>query len=132
MTASLTVNADNIQQSILILNNLRHRKIRHKMSSNANRTCSRTASAVRSREGLVKIEMKNVKSHVTRTDHSDKRVHVSSVIIEESAALMDKCCNLLDVLFEESESIRIGHHDAGDSIVEQRLEILDINKAVSL
>jgi hypothetical protein len=121
-----------MQNSILILNDLRHRKIWHKMSCHAHRSCSRTAATVRSREGLVKVKMKNVKSHVTRTDHSDKRIHVRSVIIKESSALMDKCRNLPDVFFEESESVRIGHHDAGDGIVKQRLEIIHIDKSVGL
>jgi hypothetical protein len=102
------------------------------MSSNANRTGTRTASSMRGRERLMKIEMKHIKSHIARTYHTDKRIHVCTVIIKKSSAIMHKRGNLLDVLLEKSESIRIGHHDTCDRIVKQRLEVFNIHKAVLL
>ena len=80
----------------------------------------------------MKVEMEHVKSHVTRTYHSDERIHVGSVIVKESAALMYKRCDFLDILLEESESVRIGHHDTCDRIVKKWLQILNVNKTILL
>ena len=104
----------------------------NKMSCHSYRTGSRAASSVRCRERLVQIQMEHIKAHVTRTYHTHQRVHVSSVIIEQTAALMNQSRNLLDILLEQSEGIRIGHHDAGDGVIKQRLEVLDIHKTVGL
>ena len=73
-----------------------------KMGGNAYRTCSRTAATVRSRECLMEIEMKHIESHITRSYYSHQRVHVGSVIIQKTSTLVNKCSNLLDILFKET------------------------------
>ena len=80
----------------------------------------------------MQIKMQHIESHVTGTYHTDERVHVGSVIVQESATLMYKGCNLLDVLLEQSQSVRVGHHDTCDRVVKQRLEVLDVYKTVLL
>ena len=80
----------------------------------------------------MEIKVKHVKSHIARTYHTDKRIHVRSVVIEKSSAIMNESRDLLDVLLEKSESVRICHHDTSDRIVKQRLEVFNIHKAVLL
>ena len=76
--------------------------------------------------------MENIKSHVAWAHHTDERVHICSVIVKESATLMHKGSNLFDVLLKESESVRVGHHDTSDAVVEKRFEILNINQTTRL
>ena len=45
---------------------------------------------------------------------------------------MDEGGDLLYVLLEESEGVRVRHHDAGDVVAKQRLEVVHIHQAVSL
>jgi hypothetical protein len=130
-SAWFTLSIDNLKGAVFRLNDLRNRKMSDKMGGNAYRTCSRTSATVRSRECLMEIEMKHIESHVTRTYYSHQRVHVGSIIIQQTSTLVYKCSNLLDILFKETESVRVGHHDAGNRIVKQRLEVLDIHQTVS-
>ena len=87
---------------------------------------------MRCRECLMKIQVHDIEAHVSRTNDSEKRVHIGSVIIEETAASVDEVCNLTDFLLEKTESIRVGHHDTCDIITEKRLEVSDIHKTIFL
>ena len=102
------------------------------MSRNTHRTSTRATATVRSRECLMEIQMKYIKAHISRTDDTHERVHVGTVIIKQSAAVMNQGSNFLDILLEQSECIRIGHHDAGDGVIEKRLKVLDIHQAIVL
>ena len=102
------------------------------MGSHTYRSCSRATTAVRGGECLVEVEMEDVKAHVSRTYDSHQRVHVGTIVIQQTATFMHKRRNLPDILLEKTEGIRIGHHDAGNGIVKKRLEVLDIDKSVCL
>ena len=80
----------------------------------------------------MEIKMEHIKSHVARTYHTDQRVHVCTVVVKESATLVNKGSNLLDILLKQSQSVRIGHHDTCDSVVEKRFEVLNVDKTVLL
>ena len=72
---------------------------------------------MRSRECLMQIQMEHVKSHIARTYDTHERIHIRAIILEQTAALMNEGCNLENLLLEESECVRIGHHDTSDSVV---------------
>ncbi len=77
-------------------------------------------------EGLVQVQVHDVKAHVARTHDSDERVHVRAVIVEQSAALMHQSGDFPDFSLEEAERVRIGHHDSGNRLVQQRLQVLHV------
>ena len=76
--------------------------------------------------------MHHVKSHITRTYRAYERVHVGSVIIEQTACGMYQIGNLADILLKESQGIGVGHHYAGNGIVQQRFQVLYIDQTVGI
>ena len=104
----------------------------YQMSCNTHWTSTRTATTVRSREGLVEIQVKHIKAHIARTDNTHERVHIRSVIVKQTAAFMNQGCNFKNFLFEESKSVRIGHHDTCNRVIEKRLEVLHIHQTGSI
>ena len=58
--------------------------------------------------------MHNVEAHVAGTDSAQKRVHIGTVVVEKAAAFVHERSDLLDILLEQSESVGVRHHNAGD------------------
>ena len=87
---------------------------------------------MRGREGLVEVQVHDIESHITRTDGTEKRVHIRSIIIEETAASVYTFCNLCDFFLEETEGVRVGHHDTCDIVTEKRNKVSHVYKAVFL
>ena len=96
----------------------------------SDRPCTRTASAMRCREGLVKVDVHHIKSHVTRTCHSEERVEICTIIIEKCTAGVDNLGYFRYIMFENPDCIGIGHHYSSNSVVKQRAESIDIDSAV--
>ena len=82
------------------------------------------------REGLVQVEVHNVEAHITRTDSSKERIEICSIVIEKSS--VNEGGNLTNLTLEKTESIRIGHHNTGNFVIEQWFEILDIDESILL
>ena len=101
-SAWLSLGIYDMVEAKFITDHLRHWKMLGKVCRNADRTCTGAAASVRGREGLVEIEMEHIEAHVARTYHTDKRVHVGTVVVKQTAALMDKGSNLPDILLEKS------------------------------
>ena len=76
--------------------------MRCKMGCNAYRARSRATTSVRCGERLMQIEVHHIKSHVSRTDYSHKRIHIRSIIIKQTSAFMNKRSNLLYILLEQT------------------------------
>ena len=68
-------------------------------------------------EGLVQIIMHHVEAEIAGTRDAGERVHVGAVAVDEPAASVHQPDDLFDVLLEQAERVRIGHHDAGDGVV---------------
>ena len=96
----------------------------------ADRTAAGTAAAVGRREGLVEVEVHDVKAHVTGTDHAEHRVHVGAVVVEQAADTVHELRDLEDLGLEQAEGVGVRHHDAGHGLVEQGLEGLHVDAAV--
>ena len=80
----------------------------------------------------MEIQVKDIESHIARARHTDQRVHVGSIIIEQSSALVDEGSDLPYLLLEQAESVGVGHHDTSDVRAKKRLKISHIHKAVSV
>ena len=102
------------------------------MCGDTDRAGTGTASAVRCGEGLMQIEVKHIKSHITGTYYTHQRIHIGSVIVKESSTCMYKLCYLLYILFEQTQGVRIGHHDTCNGIVKQRLQVFHIHKTCGI
>ena len=122
----------NVEFPVFALDYARARQAFFKPCRYSYRAASRTASSVRGRECLVKIQVHDVESHVSRTNDSQQRVHVSSVIIQKASTCMYQVSYLSDFAFKQSERVRVCHHYSGNLIIEQRFQVLHINKAVFL
>ena len=83
---------------------------------------------MRGRECLVQVQVHDIESHIARTYHTEKRVHVRSVIIEQSAAAVYEGCNLANLFLEQSQCVRVGHHDAGDVISQKRFQVSHVDQ----
>ena len=87
---------------------------------------------MRGGECLVEIQVHDVESHITRTYNPQERIHIGSVVVQKASASVNKFRNLSDFLFEKTERIRIGHHDAGDIVTEKRSQVSHVHEAVFL
>ena len=59
------------------------------------------------REGLVKIQVNDVDTHVAGACDADERVHVGAVHVNEAAGFMDDVADLADVGFEDADGVRV-------------------------
>ena len=78
--------------------------------SDSDRPHPRTASAVGNAEGLVQVEVADVRAEVSRPAQSHLRIHVGAIHVNLAAVLMDDGAYFLDSLFENAVRGRIGHH----------------------
>ena len=85
---------------------------------------------MRGGEGLVQIEMHHVKSHIARTDNSKESIHIGAVIVKETTAIVNKLRYFANILLEQTERVRIGHHNSRNVRSKQRLERLDVDQTV--
>ncbi|MNC36715.1 hypothetical protein D3C75_852510 [compost metagenome] len=82
----------------------------NQLALNANRSCTRSATAVRCTHRFVKIKMYNVKAHITWASNPHDGIGVRSVIIEKAAGFMHDFCNLYDLFFEQPKCAWIRQH----------------------
>ena len=80
-----------------------------------------TASAVRSGEGFVQVEVHDVHAEVAGAGLGDEGVHVGSVHVEQAALAVEDLGDLRDLLVEDAEGVGVGEHEAGDILVHLRL-----------
>ncbi len=91
---------------------------------------ARAAPAVRLRERLVQVEVHDVEAHVARAADAHDRVQVRAVVVERGAGVVDDAGDLLDVGVEEAERVGVGEHQAGDAVVGQPPQVLEVDAAV--
>jgi hypothetical protein len=83
----------------------------------ADRSRAGSAAAMGRREGLVQIVMHDVEAEIAGTHDADNGVHVGAVSVDQPAASVHKLHDLPDMLLEKAERVRIGHHDARESVI---------------
>ncbi len=78
----------------------------------------------------MQVDVHHVEAHIARADGAEQRVHIRSVVVEQTTASVDQRRNLLDVFFKKAERVRVGHHDSGDVRTEQRLQRFHVHQSV--
>ena len=116
--------------SVLLAHYLRIRQIFDQMCCDSYRSGARATATVRCGEGLVQIQVQDVKSHISRPGHTHKRIHIGPVVIEQSSTIVHQLGNFKNLRFKQSQCVRIGHHDARNRIVQQRTQILHIDSTL--
>ena len=112
-----------------MLDRLWSRKKWHQTLGDGDRTSTWSSPTMWRGKGLVKIHMNDVEAHVAWSNDSQNRVQICPVVVEQSPNLVNRFCDLLDVLFEESQGIGIRQHDPSDVAIKCRLERFKINQA---
>ena len=98
--------------------------------SYANRTASRTSTAMRCGEGLVQVDVHDIEAHIARTAHAEHGVEVGSVVVHQTATFVYQSCYFRNLGFEDTQSIGVGHHHTGNIIAKQRLQILNVHRTI--
>ena len=98
--------------------------------SYANRTASRTSTAMRCGEGLVQIDVHDIEAHVARTAHAEHGVEVGSVVVHQTATIVHQSCYLWNLGFEDTQGVGVGHHHAGNIIAKQWFQVLNIHRTI--
>ena len=94
------------------------------------RTRPRAAAAVGLGEGLVQVEVDDVEAHVARPREPHHRVEVGAVVVERRADPVHDLGDLVDVVVEQAERVRVGQHQAGDVGVGLRAQVVEVDAAV--
>ena len=61
--------------------------------------------------------MNDIDAHVSRARDADERIHICAIHVNQSAGFMNYLANLPDVLFKQSERVRVGQHQSRDVAV---------------
>jgi hypothetical protein len=77
----------------------------------------------------MEVQVNDVEAHVARTNDSDDRVEVRSVVIEQSADLVYRLRYLPDVALEETERVRVRKHQAGNVVIELGLQRVEVDES---
>lgn len=83
-----------------------------KMRLDADRPHARTTAAMRNAEGLVQVEVRNIRTDIAGTGETDHGVHVGAVEIDLTAMLVGDLADLANRLLEHAVGGRIGDHAA--------------------
>ncbi len=85
---------------------------------------------MRRREGFVKVVVENVDSHISRSCHAEKCVHVRAVAVNKAACVVDHLRDCEDVALENAECVRVGEHDACNFVGKKRFERVKVDFSV--
>ena len=113
----------------LAANHLRPRKEGLDPVARRDRPRSRAAAAVRLRERLVEVDVDDVEAHVPWPGAAHDRVQIGAVVVEGAAGVVHDRGDLLDVLVEQAERVRVGEHQAGGVVAGLRAQIVDVDPA---
>ncbi len=61
--------------------------------------------------------------------HAEDGVEIGAVVVEEATHLVHGVGDGVDVLFEQSERVRVRQHDPGHVLVEHRAQGVDVDTA---
>ena len=93
------------------------------------RARARTAAAVGRGEGLVQVEVHHVDAEIAGPRDAHQRVHVGAVHVQHGAFLVQDLGHADDVVLEDAERVRVGHHQRGDVAGHQLFQGAEIDAA---
>ena len=85
---------------------------------------------MRRREGLVQVDVQNVDAEISRPRDAHHRVEVRPIHVDQRAARVKDFSDLCDLTFEDTQRVRIGHHDGSDVVVHDLLQMDEVNSPV--
>ena len=103
--------------------------------AHTNRTRAWATTAMRRGEGLVEVDVHDIEAHITRATGSEHGVEVGTVVVHQSASIVDELCNLRDARLEESQGVGVGHHHGSylwSLLSNDALKIVEIDLTISL
>ena len=81
-------------------------------------------------EGLVQVQVDAVEAHVAGADYAHNGVQVGTVVVAQTASLVDQAGDLQDVLIEDTYGVGVGKHQTGGILAQNSLQRLQIHAAV--
>ena len=96
-------------------------------STHANRTTAWTATAVGRAEGLVQIDVHHVKTHIAWTTNAEHRIEVGTIVIHQTAAVVNEAGYFRDARLEDTERVGIGHHHTGDVVTQHSAKGVNVD-----
>ena len=87
---------------------------RREVCPHSDRADARSATTVRDTEGLVQIQVADVRTELARTSQPDHRVEVCPVHVDLTACGVNQFAHLADVILEHPVGGWVGDHDRGE------------------
>lgn len=101
------------------------------MLAHTDRAHTGATATVGDGEGLMKVEVADVASHVARRRDAHECVHVGAVNVDLGAAAVDDVSGLLDGLVKDAVGGWLGDHGAGHvALGHLRLQVADVDLSV--
>mmetsp|Transcript_74236 Transcript_74236/g.215090 ORF Transcript_74236/g.215090 Transcript_74236/m.215090 type:complete len:685 (-) Transcript_74236:933-2987(-) len=93
------------------------RKVRREMLPHADGAEARAAAAVRDAEGLVEVQVADVRTDSAGGGEAELGVHVGAVHVHLSTVVVDDLADLLDVVLEEGARRGVGNHERRQAVL---------------
>ena len=87
---------------------------------------------MRSRKGLVQVQVHHVDAEVARTGLAHQSIHVRAVHVEQRALGVQDVGDLVNLVFEHADGRRIGQHQRRRVFVDHPLQLGDIDHALRI
>ena len=85
---------------------------------------------MRSGEGLVEIQVDNIESDISRTNDTDNRIQVGTVVVAETAGFVNETGDLQDVFVEKTYCIRVCQHQTCCLRSQVSLQVIQVNHSL--
>ena len=106
--------------TLTITTNPRRRQMWGELSSDSDRTRTRTTTPVGGRECLVKVDVHRINAHIAWACTTQKRVKIGAITVNKAAMAMHDLGYLCDVGLKEPQGVGVCHHDPGDIFIHRR------------
>ena len=74
--------------------------------------------------------MHHVEAHVAGAAYAQHGVEIGTVVVHQSAAFMHEACDFRNLLFKDTQRVRVRHHHAGDVFAKKRFEVFHVNRSI--
>ena len=108
----------------------RPRPERFEMLGERYRAASRSTTAMRGGEGLVHVDVENIRAEIAGPRLPQNRVQVGTIAIDQTAGIMNDRRNLVDPLLEQSQGIRVRQHQGRGVLAGSRAKSLDVDRTL--
>ena len=88
---------------------------------------ARPAASVRRGEGLVQIDVEDIRSEVSRPCNPHQGVEVGSIHVDQPSPFVHDPGNAHDVLLEDSQRVGVGQHQGRDLVVHGTVQPVEID-----